>query len=118
MKKLVDEFEAAKAEEEKLKNEKDDCEKKLKRAESLTEKLASENQNWKVSLSSNVKQRENLVGDILISSGIIAYLGVFQSSYRDDCIKSWIQMLKSLEIKATEDNHEVAPAQEKNEKQP
>ena len=45
-KKLMDEFEATKAEEDRLKNQKDDCEKKFKRAGSLIEKLAGENVNW------------------------------------------------------------------------
>ena len=42
MKKLMDQFEAAKNEEERLKAKKDDCEKKYKRAGSLIEKLAGE----------------------------------------------------------------------------
>lgn len=46
MKKLMDEFETTKNEEEKLKAQKDDCEKKYKRAGSLIDKLASENINW------------------------------------------------------------------------
>jgi dynein heavy chain len=77
MKALMDEFEATKAEEERLKTNKDDCERKYKRAGSLIEKLASENINWQSSLVVNKANKENLVGDILISSGIIAYLGVF-----------------------------------------
>jgi hypothetical protein len=43
----------------------------------LIDKLANENVNWKNSLVLNIASRENLVGDILVSSGIIAYLGVF-----------------------------------------
>jgi predicted nucleic acid-binding Zn-ribbon protein len=46
MKKLMDEFEATKSEEERLKNQKDDCEKKFKRAGSLLEKLADEKISW------------------------------------------------------------------------
>jgi len=47
--------------------------------------------------------RENLVGDILISSGIIAYLGVFIMSYRQDCVKNWIDMIKMFNIKSNPD---------------
>lgn len=103
MKALMDEFEATKAEEEKLKAQKDDCEKKYKRAGSLIEKLAGENVNWKHSLETNKANRENLVGDILISSGIIAYLGVFVQSYRNDCVKNWIDMMKQFNIKSNND---------------
>ena len=103
MKALMDEFEATKAEEEKLKSQKDDCERKYKRAGSLIEKLAGENVNWKSSLEVNKANRENLVGDILISSGIIAYLGVFVQSYRNDCVKNWIDMMKQFNIKSNND---------------
>ena len=33
---------------------------------------------------------DNLTGDVLIASGVIAYLGAFTSAYRGDCIKDWI----------------------------
>ena len=46
MKQLMDNFENTKAEEEKLKAEKELCEKKFKRAGSLIEKLKDENENW------------------------------------------------------------------------
>jgi len=44
----------------------------------LIDKLGNENETWKHSLTEQRKNRENLVGDILISAGIIAYLGVFE----------------------------------------
>ena len=47
--------------------------------------------------------RENLVGDILISSGIIAYLGVFELQYRKECINTWIDMMKNFAIKSGSD---------------
>lgn len=43
-----------------------------------------------------------LVGDIIISSGIIAYLGVFSSAYRSEAIKSWMDLMKTFEIKSTD----------------
>lgn len=44
----------------------------------------------------NRARRENIVGDILISSGVIAYLGVFLKAYRDECTKSWAEMLNGF----------------------
>ncbi len=49
------------------------------------------------------KNKDNLVGDILVSAGIIAYLGVFESKYRQDCVKNWIEMIKSFNIKSNDD---------------
>jgi dynein heavy chain, axonemal len=103
MKKLMDEFEATKAEEERLKNQKDDCEKKFKRAGSLLEKLADEKISWQGSLANQRVARDNLVGDILVCSGIIAYLGIFSMIYRQDCIKIWINMIRTFNIKSNEE---------------
>ena len=46
-------------------------------------------------------QYDNLIGDILISSGIIAYLGAFTGVYRNQIITQWIQEIKSLRINAS-----------------
>jgi len=93
MKKLVDELEATQAEETRLRNEKDDCERKVDLAKALINGLANERENWKVDLAKNREFRENIVGDIVISAGVIAYLGVFVKSYRDECTQNWADML-------------------------
>lgn len=102
MKKLMDQFEAAKNEEERLKAKKDDCEKKYKRAGSLIEKLKGEKETWEISLENRREDKDNLTGDIIISSGIIAYLGVFSADYRDQCVTQWISMVNSLHIKSND----------------
>jgi dynein heavy chain len=55
--------------------------------------LAAERENWKEDLAKNRELRENIVGDVVISAGVIAYLGVFVKSYRDECTQSWADML-------------------------
>jgi len=82
MKQLMDEFDAAKAHEQKLTDEFDDADRKCKRAIALIEKLGKEEENWKISLTKSRADKLNVVGDIVISSGIIAYLGVFSQEYR------------------------------------
>lgn len=85
MKKLVDALEETQNEETRLRNEKDDCERKVDLAKSLINGLANERENWKVDLAKNKENRLNVVGDVIIASGVIAYLGVFLKSYRDEC---------------------------------
>jgi dynein heavy chain len=58
--------------------------------------LANERVSWQKDLVMNRARRENIVGDILISSGVIAYLGVFLKAYRDECTKSWAEMLNGF----------------------
>lgn len=65
--------------------------------------LANERENWKVDLAKNKENRENIVGDVVIASGVIAYLGVFLKSYRDECTGSWADMLRQFGINSTKD---------------
>ena len=76
-----------------MRAEKDDCERKVELAKSLIGGLANERESWKIDLAKNKENRENIVGDMIISAGVIAYLGVFVKSYRDECTKSWAEML-------------------------
>lgn len=101
MKALVDELDKAKAYEQQLTDQYDDAEKKCNRAKSLIEKLGDEEVNWAICLKKNRADKENLVGDIIIASGVIAYLGVFSLDYRSSAIENWMSLMKSFEIQST-----------------
>lgn len=103
MKILVDELEAAEARKKYLQDEFELAEKKLERANALISKLKDEEKNWEKSLQQNREFKKCLVGDIIISSGIIAYLGVFSLEYRDYAIKSWMTLMKTFQIQSTDD---------------
>lgn len=103
VRKLEETFTEAEEKKKKLQKERDLCAKKLQRAQDLIEKLAGENESWIHLLAVNEKASEHLVGDVLISSGIIAYLGVFIQSYRNECIKTWKEMLDKFGIKSSDE---------------
>lgn len=65
-------------------------------AEMLINDLAGEQISWTESLAQCEKDKLTLEGDILISSGVMAYLGVFIKSYRDECIGEWVKMLNKF----------------------
>lgn len=46
---------------------------------------------------------DNVIGDVLLSSASIAYLGSFPQRYRDDLLKSWIKKCTEYEIPCTEE---------------
>jgi dynein heavy chain len=98
MKNLIDEFDAAKASATKLEDSYNDAERKFNRAKSLIEKLGDEEINWAKSLKQKKADKLNLVGDIIISSGVIAYLGVFTVEYRQEAILNWIKIMTSFGI--------------------
>ena len=68
-----------------------DCKTKLTRAETLIGGLGGEKTRWMQAAKDLTHQYDNLIGDILLSSGIIAYLGAFTAVFRqvrDDSL-SW-----------------------------
>jgi dynein heavy chain len=67
----------------------------------LISKLKDEEKNWDKSLTLSREFKKCLLGDIIISSGIIAYLGVFSSEYRASAIKNWMELMNTFEIVST-----------------
>ncbi|CAM9353814.1 unnamed protein product [Bubo scandiacus] len=45
---------------------------------------------------------DNLTGDVLISAGVIAYLGAFTAGFRQECIKNWSKLCKEKNIPCSE----------------
>lgn len=52
------------------------------RAEKLIGGLGGEKDRWSRAATELTTQYDNLTGDILISAGIVAYLGAFTSAFR------------------------------------
>jgi dynein heavy chain len=101
MKLLVDELEICETRKKTLQDEFELAERKLNRANQLISKLKDEEISWARQLEENKDFKTCLVGDIIISSGIIAYLGVFSSDYRQEAIENWVELMHSFEIKST-----------------
>jgi len=75
----------------------EDCNARLIKAESLINSLAKEKTRWKALSEELSIDLVNLTGDVLISAGMIAYLGAFNSVYRDEVADKWVK--KSSEFK-------------------
>ena len=59
-----------------------DCEARLVKAKSLINGLGGEKTRWKAESENLSIVYVNLTGDVLISSGMIAYLGAFTAKFR------------------------------------
>ena len=68
-----------------------ECEAKIDRAVRLTGGLGGEKSRWQDESVVLKKVYYNLTGDVLISSGMIAYLGAFTSVYRNDLTNDWVE---------------------------
>lgn len=61
------------------------------KAESLINSLSKEKVRWKALAETLSIDLINITGDVLISAGMIAYLGAFNSLYRDEVTQIWVE---------------------------
>jgi len=78
------------------------CTARLGRAEKLISGLSDEQGRWEEAVRNFDKLLVNIVGDIVISSGFIAYLGVFTGEYRNRLVDEWKEELYKEEIPHSE----------------
>ncbi|OXB70735.1 UNVERIFIED_CONTAM: hypothetical protein H355_007866 [Colinus virginianus] len=95
---LLNEQRAAQTKKDALKRQFDDCSSKLQVAERLLCDLATERERWMASSDALKEQIKTLLGELLLTSGVIAYNGAFTSAYRQECISSWFQSLVAAGI--------------------
>lgn len=81
---------------ENLKSDHEKCTKRLQRASEIVASLGGEKERWENALEKIQKQSKFLIGDILISCGIVAYLGQFNETYRAKQIDKWIEKCTSF----------------------
>jgi dynein heavy chain len=65
------------------------CKKQLKNAVELMSGLANEKESWAVKRTELKEASKTILGDTLLSAGIIAYLGAFPKDYREELIEEW-----------------------------
>ncbi|KAG8190244.1 hypothetical protein JTE90_001328 [Oedothorax gibbosus] len=79
------------------------CEQKKERATKMIAGLGGEKDRWNSAADNLTLLYNNIVGDVLLSSGVIAYLGAFTVEFRQECITSWLTVCKESGIPCSED---------------
>jgi dynein heavy chain len=74
----------------------------LGRAEQLISSLGDEKGRWGESKTQLAKDLTNLVGNMILSAGCIAYLGPFTSEYRERMAAQWVSFCIDREIPVNE----------------
>ncbi|ESP01004.1 hypothetical protein LOTGIDRAFT_225521 [Lottia gigantea] len=88
---------------ERLEYQVDLCGKKLVRAEKLIGGLGGEKERWTKAAEALQTTYDNLMGDVLISAGVIAYLGPFTSAFRDSCTGDWVKQCTDCKIPCSQE---------------
>jgi dynein heavy chain len=98
LKTLQDNFDAAVKKKAKLEADVKLCGEKLVRAEELINGLGGERVRWTGFGEELNVALTNLTGDVLISAGVIAYLGSFTSQFRDKATSDWAKNCVALGV--------------------
>lgn len=102
LKACVDKLDEVQRQEKYLRDEHDSMQAKKALADLLISSLEGEKISWQASLVKGKADSLTIEGDILICSGVMAYLGVFSKSYRDECVTEWVKLLQKYNITASE----------------
>ena len=92
------ELKAIQDEKQRLQDEVADCEARLITATKLIEGLGGQKTLWKQQSEELTVTYGNLTGDVLIASGMIAYLGAFDAVFRDGLAEKWVKACEEREI--------------------
>ncbi len=84
------------------------CETQLERAKKLLGALGGEKERWKqAAFSLDDSNQETMTGDVLLSAGVIAYLGAFTGAYRQQCLALWYSILNNQGSSNTSSSHRL-----------
>lgn len=100
---LNDDFENMNDRKRELENNIELCSKKLVRAEQLISGLGGEKDRWTEAARLLRIRYIDLTGDVLLSSGTVAYLGAFTVDYRLQCQKQWQVLCNEKNIPCSSD---------------
>jgi len=74
------------------------CTAKLVKAEKLIASLGGEKNRWMQCVHNLQMNYDCLVGDMLFSCGIIAYMAFYNISFRDEILAKWREFMEALQI--------------------
>ncbi|XP_067915582.1 dynein axonemal heavy chain 3-like [Heterodontus francisci] len=71
---------------------------KLERAEKLISGLGGEKERWTNIAEHLEATYQNIIGDVLLSASVVAYLGPFTPEFRQMVLREWLSMCKQKQI--------------------
>jgi dynein heavy chain len=99
---LKDQYDSSVGEKNRLREEAENLESKLDRADKLVQGLGGEYTRWQASIGGFEQQLVALTGDSLLAAGFLSYAGPFDTTFRDKLLTMWVSDVKSKEIPAAE----------------
>jgi dynein heavy chain len=95
-------YDTSVAEKNRLREEAENLEAKLDRADKLVKGLAGEYTRWQVSIGEYNSALVKVTGDALVAAAFLSYAGPFETSYRTVLMKSWSDAVSAQKLPVTE----------------
>ncbi|XP_032092528.1 dynein heavy chain 2, axonemal [Thamnophis elegans] len=96
---LKKEYEEKLAQKEELRKKSEEMEMKLDRADKLVSGLAGEKIRWEETVKGLEEDLGYLVGDCLLASAFVSYMGPFLSVYRDEMLSHiWMKQIRQFHV--------------------
>jgi len=96
---LEEEFKNQNFEKQNLISQIDECQAKLTRAGILMGSLGNERSRWEKTAEKLLKEKQNLLGDMIVATCFVTYMGPFEGSYRESLLQTeWIPALQNEKI--------------------
>ena len=105
LQRLEDDFASSQRKQDDLAKQVEECRLKLTRADKLVGGLGGEKTRWQQASKDLAASFINVTGDILLSSGFIAYIGPFTAKYRKDIVEQWSAALRKEGIPTADTFH-------------
>ena len=96
--KLQQQYQDSVDQREDLKRRKERTKMRLQMASLLIQALSGEKVRWAEGVASLDFKLKGIVGDVLVSSGVVAYLGAFTMKYRRELMREWVQLCLDNDI--------------------
>ncbi|EFA77050.1 cytoplasmic dynein heavy chain [Heterostelium album PN500] len=84
---------------ESIKSEMTKVKSKVDRSIALIDNLSSERSRWELQSENFQTQMATVVGDVVLASAFLAYIGFFDQHFRADLMQKWMHRLESVGIK-------------------
>ena len=95
---LTQQYAEATAKKEALERQAQECQLRLDRADKLIGGLGGERSRWQATVEQLGKDLTNVVGDVVVAAGTIAYSGPFTPAFRQALLVEWTQQLQKAGV--------------------
>lgn len=87
------EYEKAEREKQEAQSTYEQGKTKIELARRLVSSLGGETERWAIGVKTLTEEKDNLVGDVLVASAFLSYVGPFTKPFREQLVQEWLPVM-------------------------